>query len=62
MRGTVRFADGVAALETLGVTRFLELGPDGVLSAMAALCLGSEREHEALLATTLRARSPKSKR
>ncbi|OWV12365.1 polyketide synthase [Micromonospora wenchangensis] len=36
VRGTVRFADAVAALAARGVTRFVEIGPDSVLTAMAA--------------------------
>ncbi|MCX4911500.1 beta-ketoacyl synthase N-terminal-like domain-containing protein [Streptomyces sp. NBC_00878] len=38
VRETVRFADAVAALTGAGVTRFVELGPDAVLTGMAREC------------------------
>ncbi|MEV6710433.1 SDR family NAD(P)-dependent oxidoreductase [Lentzea sp. NPDC051208] len=38
----VRFHDAVRVIESAGVTTCLELGPDGVLSAMAADCLTDE--------------------
>ena len=50
-RQPVRFADGVAHLREQGVVRFLELGPDATLTALAQECLP---EAEASFAATLR--------
>ena len=56
VRETVRFADGVAGLEAEGVTRFIELGPDGELCAMVRHTLSPALESHALLAPALRAK------
>ncbi|MET8557515.1 type I polyketide synthase [Streptomyces sp. NPDC004959] len=50
VREPVRFADGIAALAADGVTAFLEIGPDAVLSAM-----GQDSAPEAAFIPTLRA-------
>ncbi len=51
-RRPVRFADAVATLKERGATTYLELGPDPVLTAMAAATLGEDAK--AALIPTLR--------
>ncbi|MGV9482526.1 acyltransferase domain-containing protein, partial [Gordonia aichiensis] len=48
VRGCVRFAPGVAALVAAGARRFVELGPDAVLTAMTGECLAETPEIESV--------------
>ncbi|MBB4946112.1 acyl transferase domain-containing protein/acyl carrier protein [Kitasatospora gansuensis] len=51
VRDAVRFADSVRELESQGVSRFLEIGPDGILTGLAQQSVESE---EAVLVPTQR--------
>ncbi|MET7575702.1 type I polyketide synthase, partial [Streptomyces sp. NPDC005492] len=58
-RESVRFADGIAALAGAGVTRFVEVGPDGSLTALAREVLeesGTSDSESAVVVAALRAR------
>ncbi|MEV7417054.1 SDR family NAD(P)-dependent oxidoreductase, partial [Streptomyces sp. NPDC089919] len=55
VREAVRFADGVRTLAGEGVTRFVELGPDAVLTALAQQTVDTE---DAVFVPVLRARTP----
>ncbi|ADI03771.1 type I modular polyketide synthase [Streptomyces bingchenggensis BCW-1] len=57
VRETVRFADGVAALSAAGVTAFLEVGPDGVLSAMAQDSLPDESDDTVVIPSLRKGRA-----
>ncbi|MBB4780025.1 type I polyketide synthase [Streptomyces rapamycinicus] len=58
VREAVRFADGVRALEAHGVSRFVEVGPDGVLTAMARECLTAEEPSAPVVVPVLRKDRP----
>ncbi|GLW18805.1 hypothetical protein Stsp01_55480 [Streptomyces sp. NBRC 13847] len=57
VRGAVRFHDGVRGLAAQGVRRYVELGPDGTLSAMTAACLPPDTAGTAVI-PLLHARTP----
>ncbi len=58
VREAVRFADGIRTLADEGVTRFVEVGPDAVLTALAQQTLDSDADGGAVFAPVLRARTP----
>ena len=60
LRTSVRFLDGVRALEKRGVDVCLELGPHGMLSSMMADCLSSEARSEVALVAALRRDRPET--
>ncbi|MGW7596242.1 acyltransferase domain-containing protein, partial [Streptomyces rubiginosohelvolus] len=60
VREAVRFADGMRSLENAGVTRFFEVGPDGVLSAMARECLTVEETSAPVVVPALRKDRPEA--
>ncbi|MFF1658895.1 SDR family NAD(P)-dependent oxidoreductase [Streptomyces sp. NPDC058255] len=54
VREAVRFHDGITTLHQRGVTTYLELGPDGTLSAMGRACIPEDSETEPEFVTALR--------
>ncbi|MDT5041152.1 MAG: hypothetical protein QOE51_2137, partial [Actinoplanes sp.] len=50
VRDTVRFADGVWTARAAGVATFLEIGPDGALTALARQTLGDDDSAELIAA------------
>ncbi|MGX1855669.1 type I polyketide synthase, partial [Streptomyces sp. NPDC055299] len=60
VREAVRFADGIRWLADHEVTRYLEIGPDGTLTAMAQGCLDSDAGAAPLLVPALRQDRPEA--
>ncbi|GFE41882.1 type I polyketide synthase [Streptomyces tubercidicus] len=60
VRDAVRFADGIRWLVEHEVTRFLEIGPDGTLTAMAQGCLDGDTDADHLLVPALRKDRPEA--
>jgi polyketide synthase 8 len=58
VRGTVRFADGVAWLRDNGVRRYLELGPTAALAPMVTECCADEQPGTVTVTAALRADRP----
>ncbi|WP_433672450.1 type I polyketide synthase [Nocardia sp. CA-136227] len=56
VRATVRFAPAIDTLRADGVRRFVEVGPDAVLTAMTRECLGENTDLAAAPATVALAR------
>ncbi|MGW4350521.1 type I polyketide synthase [Nocardia sp. NPDC004582] len=56
VRATVRFAPAIDTLRGDGVSRFVEVGPDAVLTAMTRECLGDNTDLAAAPATVALAR------
>ncbi|MFJ4537479.1 SDR family NAD(P)-dependent oxidoreductase, partial [Streptomyces tibetensis] len=60
IRQAVRFHDGVRHLRELGVSTFLELGPDGVLAAMAQEAFEADDRDDVQALTLLRRDRPEA--
>ncbi|WP_405862077.1 type I polyketide synthase [Streptomyces sp. NBC_00090] len=60
VRSAVRFHDGIRTLHREGVTRYLELGPDAILTALTRHILEDEDESNLVLTPALRARQPET--
>jgi acyl transferase domain-containing protein/aryl carrier-like protein len=60
VRDTVRFQEGIRYLEAASVTKFLELGPDSVLTAMVHDCLSSHGARDVVIAAAMRAVKPET--